>query len=79
MRYFTDSPFERLMMEKPCGHSRAAEVAWERERRRSRDIPAASDDALQDDFNIKNKPADWGADEQKAAPHLSALRRQKNP
>ena len=36
MRYFTDSPFERLMMEKPCGHSRAAEVAWERENNKNR-------------------------------------------
>ena len=78
MRYFTDSPFERLMMEKPCGHSRAAEVAWEREQRRSRHVPAASDDVLQDDFRIKNKPADRGAAEQKAAPHLSASRREKS-
>ena len=78
MRYFTDSPFERLMMEKPCGHSRAAEVVWERERRRSRNIPAASDDALQNDDRIKDKLADRGADEQKAAPHLSAPRREKS-
>ena len=78
MRYFTDSPFERLMMEKPCGHSRAAEVEWERERRRSRNVPTASDDALQDDSHIKNKPTDRGADEQKAAPHLSAPRREKS-
>ena len=28
MRYFTDSPFERLMMEVPHGHSLAAEAAW---------------------------------------------------
>ena len=61
MRYFTDSPFERLMMEKPCGHSRAAEVAWERENNKNR------------------KRTDREADEQKAAPHLSAPRREKNP
>ena len=36
MRYFTDNPFERLMMEKPCGHSRAAEAAWKREEQRQR-------------------------------------------
>lgn len=79
MRYFTDSPFERLMMEKPCGHSRAAEVACEREQRRSRHVPVASDDVLQDDFHIKNKPVDRGAAEQKAAPHLSAPRRESKP
>ena len=28
MRYFTNSPFERLMMEKPCGQSKAADAAW---------------------------------------------------
>lgn len=28
MRYFTNSPFERLMMEKPCGQSMAADAAW---------------------------------------------------
>lgn len=37
MRYFTDSPFERLMMEKPCGHSRAAEAAWCDEERKKRE------------------------------------------
>ncbi len=31
MRYFTDSPFERLMMEVPHGHSLAAEAAWRHE------------------------------------------------
>lgn len=31
MRYFTDSPFERLMMEAPHGHSLAAEAAWRHE------------------------------------------------
>ena len=31
MRYFTDSPFERLMMEVPHGHSLAAEAAWHHE------------------------------------------------
>ena len=31
MRYFTDSPFERLMMEAPYGHSLAAEAAWRHE------------------------------------------------
>ena len=31
MRYFTDSPFERLMMEAPHGHSLAAEAAWHHE------------------------------------------------
>lgn len=28
MRYFTNSLFERLMMEKPCGQSKAADAAW---------------------------------------------------
>ena len=28
MRYFTNSPFERLMMEKPCGQSKEADAAW---------------------------------------------------
>lgn len=28
LRYFTNSPFERLMMEKPCGQSKAADAAW---------------------------------------------------
>ena len=28
MRYFTNSPFERLMMEKLCGQSKAADAAW---------------------------------------------------
>ena len=31
MRYFTDSPFERLMMDVPHGHSLAAEAAWHHE------------------------------------------------
>ena len=31
MRYFTDSPFERLMMEVPHGHSLVAEAAWRHE------------------------------------------------
>ena len=31
MRYFTDSPFERLMMEAPHGHGLAAEAAWRHE------------------------------------------------
>ena len=31
MRYFTDSPFERLMMEVPHGHSLTAEAAWRHE------------------------------------------------
>lgn len=31
MRYFTDSPFERLMMEVPHGHSLAAEATWRHE------------------------------------------------
>ena len=40
MRYFTDSPFERLMMEVPHGHSLAAEAAWRHEQQATRK-PAA--------------------------------------
>ena len=36
MKYFTDSPFERLMMETPCGQSRAADAAWRREEQKEK-------------------------------------------
>ena len=49
MRYFTNSPFERLMMEKPCGQSKAADAAWreyEDNERKKRKYAAPADDIL---------------------------------
>lgn len=30
MKYFTDSPYERLMMETPCEFSKASEAYWQK-------------------------------------------------
>ena len=61
MRYFTNSPFERLMMEKPCGQSKAADVAWreyeDNERKKRRCVDKLWTSMLR---TRRNLLTDWG-------------------
>ena len=62
MRYFTDSPFERLMMEAPHGHSLAAEAAWRHEQQATGkpaafSLPSERRDSLNSTLIIAEKPS----------------------
>ena len=62
MRYFTDSPFERLMMEVPHGHSLAAEAAWRHEQQATGkpaafSLPSERRDSLNSTLIIAEKPS----------------------
>ena len=62
MRYFTDSPFERLMMEVPHGHSLAAEAAWRHEQQATGkpaafSLPSERRSSLNSTLIIAEKPS----------------------
>ncbi len=62
MRYFTDSPFERLMMEVPHGHSLAAEAAWRHEQQATGkpaafSLPSERRGSLKSTLIIAEKPS----------------------
>ena len=62
MRYFTDSPFERLMMEVPHGHSLAAEAAWRHEQQATGkpaafSLPSEGRGSLNSTLIIAEKPS----------------------
>ena len=62
MRYFTDSPFERLMMEAPHGHSLAAEAAWRHEQQATGkpaafSLPSERRSSLNSTLIIAEKPS----------------------
>ena len=62
MRYFTDSPFERLMMEVPHGHSLAAEAVWRHEQQATGkpaafSLPSERRSSLNSTLIIAEKPS----------------------